>query len=69
MTYGQCIHDRIGIGRCRDDATHYFVRRNWRYIGDHEEARVCDRHMMGDGKDGRPDFGWVEILSRPLPDC
>jgi hypothetical protein len=54
--YGQCEYDRIGIGRCKETATHLYVRPG------SPDARVCRHHKMGDGKAGRRDFGWIEVI-------
>lgn len=65
--FGQCTYDREGVGRCPHEATYCFVRTDWNGSGEKEEARVCDRHKMGDGKQGRRDYGWVLISSKDDP--
>jgi hypothetical protein len=51
---------------CSDPATRTYVRTDHPHYGPGDEradvpfevARTCDRHPMGDGQDGRPDYGW-----------
>ena len=51
---------------CAAPATRKYVRVDWPHYwpGDEradvpfEVVRTCDRHPMGDGQDGTPDFGW-----------
>jgi hypothetical protein len=33
-----------------------------------ETVRTCDQHPMGDGQDGRPDYGWrLELPAEAVP--
>ena len=52
--------ERTDAGRCPNPATHVFVRCGWPNRPPVEQAHVCDDHKMGDGKEGRRDYGWRE---------
>lgn len=62
------MHCEAGRLPCADPATHTFIRTDFPHYhpGDEraevpfEIVRTCDRHQMGDGQDGRPDYGWRE---------
>lgn len=62
LNFGQCDYDREGVGRCPNTATHLYYR-------DNERTVTCDHHKMGDGKEGRKDWGWKEIEVIQCGEC
>jgi hypothetical protein len=50
----RCEYARFGVGWCKNEATHHYTRKQ-------DVANVCDLHLLGDGKDGRRDYGWTEV--------
>jgi hypothetical protein len=51
------------LGRCPNPATAQFVRVS--HTNEHaplgQVTWVCDEHLMGDGEDGRRDWGWRRL--------
>lgn len=52
-------------------ATHLYVRSDPSDATHFNElAATCDHHKMGDGKEGRRDWGWTELAMIPeLSQC
>ena len=57
----RCGYDHSALGRCPNEATHRFVRYGQQSRPYEDFANVCDKHLMGDGNDGRYDYGWREV--------
>lgn len=57
----RCEWSHSAVGRCKRAATHRYIRLDWPNRPAVDIANVCDDHKMGDGAEGRKDWGWQEI--------